>query len=180
MAGVSGEWEGGPGPAAFAGRGIVWQEIRMSSSALVFQDKTFRRIVVGSTGLGIAAMLASVAAVQIGKTRGLSFSWHWSVAVVMAVGVLWNWRFWNLIWQAQEGEVPNLKMKLGMHFAVLFALGLGTFLYPIRFVSAEYHVGISKGLVTAVLFLGTMGWLIFKLGRGFLKADEADAAESGE
>jgi hypothetical protein len=149
----------------------------MSSSALVFQDKTFRRIVVGSTGLGIAAMLASVAAVQIGKTRGLSFSWHWSVAVVMVVGALWNWRFWSLIWQAQDGQVPNLKLKLGMHFGVLFALGLGTFLYPIRFVSAEYHLGISRGLVTAVLFLGTMGWLIYKLGRGFLNGDEPEARE---
>ncbi len=117
-------------------------------------------------------MLASVAAVQIGKTRGLSFGWHWSVAVVMVAGALWNWRFWNVIWEAQDGNAPKLKLKLGMYFAILMALGLGTFLYPIRFVSAEYHLGISRGLVTAVLFLGTMGWLIYKLGRGFLNMDE--------
>jgi hypothetical protein len=131
---------------------------------------------MASTGLGIALMLASVAAVQFGKAQSLQFAWHWSIAVVMFLGAYWNWRFWKLIWKAQDAPTPGLKRNIGLAFAFLLALGLGTFLYPIRFISAEYHLPISRGLATAVLFLGTMVWLIYKLGRGFMNADEIETA----
>ena len=140
-----------------------------------FQDKLLRRIVVGSTGLGIALMLASVAAVQFGKAQSLQFAWHWSIAVVMFLGAYWNWRFWKLIWKAYDAPAANLKRNISIAFALLLALGLSTFLYPIRFISAEYHIAISRGLATAVLFLGAMGWLIYKLGRGFVNADRIES-----
>jgi hypothetical protein len=145
----------------------------------LFQDKLLRRIVVGSTGLGIALMLASVAAVQFGKAQSLQFAWHWSIAVVMFLGAFWNYRFWNLIWKAYDTPTSNLRRSITFAFAALLALGLATFLYPIRFISAEYHLAISRGLLTAVVFLGTMGWLIFKLGRGFIQADEVETAQHG-
>jgi hypothetical protein len=144
-----------------------------------FQDKLLRRIVVASTGLGIALMLASLAAVQFGKAQSLQFAWHWSIGVVMVLGAYWNRRFWKLIWQASDVPSANLKRNITIAFALLLALGLGTFLYPIRFISAEYHVPISRGLATAVLFLGTMGWLIYKLGRGFVNADAIEASHRG-
>jgi hypothetical protein len=144
-----------------------------------FQDKLLRRIVVASTGLGIALMLASLAAVQFGKAHSLQFAWHWSIAAVMVLGAYWNWRFWKLIWKTYDAPAANLKRNIIIAFALLLALGLATFLYPIRFISAEYHVPISHGLATAVLFLGTMGWLIYKLGRGFVNADEIEAAQRG-
>lgn len=129
---------------------------------------------VASTGLGISLMLASVAAVQFGKTNGLQFAWHWSIAVVMALGFYWNASFWRLIWRSYDTPGLNLRKKLLGSFAFLMAIGLATFLYPIRFVAAEYHFEISRGLITAVLFLGAMGTLIYKLGRGFMNADEIE------
>ena len=60
-------------------------------------------------------------------------------------------------------------------FAFLFVLGAATFLYPMRFVAADHHFPISRGLLTAVLFLGTMFWLIYKMGRGFMTADRVEA-----
>src|SRR5688572_25601255 len=147
------------------------------STPSFFQDKLLRRIVVASTGLGIALMLASLAAVQFGKAQSLQFAWHWSIAVVMFLGAYWNWRFWKLIWKAYDAPAANLKRNITIAFALLLALGLGTFLYPIRFISAEYHLPITRGLATAVLFLGTMGWLIYKLGRGFLECDQTETAQ---
>lgn len=146
----------------------------MSNSISLTEDKTFRRVVVGSTGLGIALMLASLAAVQFGKSNGLQFKWHWSIAVVMILGAFWNWRFWNVVWNAEEAPEGTRRRRIIVAFTFLFALGLGTFLYPMRFVASEYHLGISRGLVTAIVFLATMLWLIYKLGRGFIEADKTE------
>jgi hypothetical protein len=149
----------------------------MGSSTSLTQDKTFRRIVVGSTGLGIAFMLASLAAVQFGKAQGLQFQWHWSIALVMLLGVAWNWHFWNLLWRAQEAEDAGSRRKLMFSFAQLFALGAGTFLYPVRFVASEHQLEISYGLITALLFLVVMFWVIFKVARAFSAANEVSADE---
>jgi uncharacterized protein YacL len=138
------------------------------------QDKTFRRIVVASTGLGIGVMLASLAAVQFGKAQGLQFQWHWSIVVVMALAFYWNWRFWKVINLAQDSPGTNPRRKVLIAFTLLFALGLGTFLYPMRFVAAAHQLEISRGLATAVLFLAMMFWLIFNLGRGFIQSDATE------
>ena len=119
-------------------------------------------------------MLASVAAVQFGKANALQFAWHWSIAVVMAVGLIWNAGFWRLIWRSYDTPGLNLGGRLLGSFVFLLAIGLATFLYPIRFVAAEYHLEISRGLITALVFLGVMGWLIWKVGRGFILADQIE------
>lgn len=150
----------------------------MTSSTALIQDKIFRRIVVCSTGLGISFMLASLAAVQFGKAEGLHFKWHGSIAIVIIVGAFWNWRFWNLLWRAHDVPDSNHRRKIVTAFALLFALGLGTFLYPMRFVSTEHHLEISYGLITAVLFLVVMFGVVFKLARGFIAADQAVLATS--
>ena len=149
----------------------------MSSAPSLLHDQTLRKIMVGSSGLGIALMLASLAAVQFGKSQGLQFQWHWSIGVVMALGAVWNWRFWKVIWTAYDAPKRDYRARLARAFATLFALGVGTFLYPMRFVAADYHFPISRGLLTAVLFLGTMFWLIYKLGRGFVNADRIETEQ---
>ena len=119
-------------------------------------------------------MLASVAAVQFGKANALQFGWHWSILIVMGLGFYWNAGFWTLIWRSYDTPGLNLRKKLLGSFAFLLGIGLATFLYPIRFVAAEHHIEISRGLVTAVMFLGVMGMLIYKLGRGFVSADKIE------
>src|SRR5687767_15615053 len=149
----------------------------MSDTPSLLQDRMLRRIMVGSSGLGISLMLASLAAVQFGRTQGLQFQWHWSIVVVMGLGAFWNWRFWRVIWNAFDAPKTDFRARLVRAFAMLFALGAGTFLYPMRFVAADYHSPISRGLLTAVLFLGTMFWLIYKLGRGFVNADRIETQQ---
>jgi len=119
-------------------------------------------------------MLGSAAAVRIGKEAGLQFIWHWTIAVVALVAIVWNWRFWRVVWQLQETPDRKTKNKLGFYLGVLFLLGIGSFLYPIRFVELSYLSGIAKGLVTAVIFLGTMFWLIYKCGKGLAEIDAAE------
>jgi hypothetical protein len=140
----------------------------------LYQDRTFRRIVVASTGLGFACMFASLAAIKIGQGTGLQFTWHWSILLVAAAAIFWNSRFWRAFWEAQDGKEVRSKRKLAIHLAILVLLGIGSFLYPIRFVEQSYWSGILKGLVTAVTFLGTMIWLIYKVGKGFGEIDSVE------
>ncbi|HVK59722.1 MAG TPA: hypothetical protein VM735_13135, partial [Candidatus Kapabacteria bacterium] len=151
--------------------------VRMTNSVSMFEDKTFRRIVVGSTGLGLVFMFASLAAVQFGKNAGLEFKWHWSIAVVILVTGYWNARFWRIVWAAQENPGGTFRRKLMTSFAFLFGLGFATFLYPMRFVAPQHHLEISGGLLTAIIFLGITGMLIYKVGRAFVRADEVEAQQ---
>ena len=144
------------------------------------QDNVFRNIVVCSTGLGLACMLGSVAAIRIGKGAGLQFVWHWSILVVAAAVILWNRRFWNLVWELQETATMRMKRKLAFHLGILALLGIGSFLYPIRFIEQGYWFGISKGLLTAAAFLGTMLWLIYKCGKGFGEIDAIELERNSE
>lgn len=130
---------------------------------------------VGSTGLGLACMVSSAAAMQISKADGLQFRWHWSILLFAVAVIIWNSRFWRVIWDLQQGERESSRRKLVIHLGILSLLGIVSFLYPIRFVEQSYWSGILRGLVTAVLFLGVMLWLIYKCGKGFLEIDAIEA-----
>ena len=145
----------------------------------LLEDKLFKRIVVSSTGLGLALMVASLASIRIGKTEGLQFVWHWTILLWMAAAAVWNWRFWNVVWEVQASPTAGAKKKLAVYCGILLAIGLGAFLYPIRFIEQSYLGGISAGLLTAFSFLGTMFWIICRFGRGFLEQDETELKRTG-
>ena len=145
----------------------------MEKTAL-YQDSTFRKITAASTGFGLACMLGSAAAIRLTPGAGLQFGWHWSILIVAALAVVWNFRFWKLVWRLQEHEGGNAKQKLKFHFGVLLLIGLGTFLYPIRFIEQSHWDGILRGLVFAGAFLGTMFWLIYKCAKGFADIDKME------
>jgi hypothetical protein len=144
------------------------------------QDSVFKRIVVASTGLGLACMLASLAAIRIGRDTGLEFVWHWSILVVVAAGVFWNARFWKAVWAEQQSSTADSRRKVKVHLAVLALLGIGSFLYPIRFIEQSYWSAIARGLFTAATFLATMCWLIYKAGQMFLQIDAAELKRQSE
>jgi hypothetical protein len=139
----------------------------------LLEDKTFKRVVVFSTGLGLASMLASLAAIRIGKVEGLQFTWHWSIILWMVIATVWNWRFWNVVWLTQTEPTPERKRVLKVYCGILFLIGLAAFLYPIRFIERSYWAGVATGLATAFTFLGVMFWIIYKFGQRFFEEDEA-------
>ena len=140
----------------------------------IYQDGVFRKIVVGSTGLGLACMLGTAASVQISKGAGLEFGWHWTTIVVAAAVIFWNMRFWKLLWELQEKHSPKTRQKLSLHLVILALLGIGSFLYPIRFIEESHWDGILRGLVTAFSFIGTLLWLIYRFGKGFAEIDAVE------
>ena len=125
-------------------------------------------------------MLGAVAAIQISKDHGLQFGWHWTILVVAAAVILWNTRFWNLVWELQETAIPKTKSKLVFHLCILAVLGLGSFLYPIRYIEQSHWNGIIRGLITAITFLLTAGWLLYKSGKGLVEIDDIELKQQAE
>ena len=118
-------------------------------------------------------MVASLASIQI-SAAGVAFHWHWSLLLWVAATLIFNARTWNLVWQAQVNPSPAIKKKVAAHSAILVAIGFGSFLYPIRFIAEGYYSEVSRGLVTAVLFLGMLVFLLAKVGKGFVLQDDTE------
>ena len=132
-----------------------------------FQDSGFVRIVVGSTGLGLALMLGSLAAVQVDGSHHYQFGFNWTVPLWMIAAVYGNNRFWKSVWQAQSDPNPKNKKNAVINAGVLAALAIGAFLYPLRFIEAGNLWAVARGLVTAVIFLSILGTFIYQIGRAF-------------
>jgi hypothetical protein len=145
----------------------------MKNTAL-FQDPALRRIIVVSTGLAFGAMLGSLAAFRMGHGGALQLRWHWSTLGAMAIVAFWNSRFWRAVWETQDHPSRKATRHLFFYLIALVLLGIGSFLYPIQFVEQSYRNGILKGVLTAAVFLGTLGWLIFTIGKAFGSADSAE------
>ncbi|MGV3773141.1 MAG: hypothetical protein ACO1QB_09590 [Verrucomicrobiales bacterium] len=147
---------------------------------IFYEDSTFRSIVVFSTGLGVAFLLGSLASIGMNNGGGFQFRWSWSILAVIAAGALWNWRFWKLIWAKLEQPEQKGIGKLIFHVSMLALLGFGSFLYPLRFADAANWFSISKGLVTAILFLSITFWFIYKFGRIFVDMDKVEMKSQGQ
>src|SRR3954449_10151520 len=108
----------------------------------LFDEPSFRRIVVGSTGLGLALMFASLASIRMNNSAGLQFTWHWTILLWMIAAAIWNWRFWTVVWRAVANPTPAAKRKLFLYMATLAGFGIGAFLYPIQFIERSHLNGI--------------------------------------
>ena len=101
------------------------------------QDPIFVQIVVSSTGLGLALMLGSLAAVKFTDANRLQFGWNWFIPMWMTVAVIGNQRFWKAVWQAQNDPTPKAKKRLTIHSALLVALAIVRPIDPARGPSAN-------------------------------------------
>ncbi len=131
-----------------------------------YQDKLFRRIAMGSTGIGFASMVGSLASLNLGTRSNFQFTWHWTILLWMGAAALFNWRLWNALWQYQGHPNPKTKSRLIIFSAGTIILGVGSFLYPIRFIASSNYGAILRGLLTGVFFLGVIAVILVSIARG--------------
>jgi cation transport ATPase len=133
-------------------------------------DRQFRRLLILATSLALAVMIASVGSIRT-SGAGLQFVWHWSVLIWSLLGALCAWPFWRLVWAVQDRPSPRNKLRLVLFCALMFALGLAGFLYPLRYAAPAYRSDLIEGLIAAVLVLAAGGAMLYVLGRAFSRAD---------
>ncbi len=132
-----------------------------------------------STGLAFAAGFGTLAALNTEGNHGMQFTWHWTVIPWMVVGALGNWRLWVFLLESEGNLSAQGKKKFFIYCGLLASVGLGAFLYPIRFVDQSRFGDLAQGLVAAAGVLSAMGWMIHQLGRAFAKADSIELAHHG-
>ena len=137
-------------------------------------DRVFRRFVVGATALALGAILGSAAALRRTGPDGVGFAWSWAVLAWGAGAAACAWPFWHLVWAVQENPTRRTKILLVCWCAVLLVLGLGAFLYPIRFISPTYRNDVLVGLVVAVFVLAAGAGMLYGLARAFTR-DESES-----
>lgn len=140
----------------------------------LFEQKLFRTIVVGGTGLTLAVMLGSLALIKGHDQSGFQWGWSsWSI-LLFAGAILFNRSFWSAVFRAGTNPSPANKAKVVYHVFGLIVLGVGAFLYPIRFLGHENYIAIARGLFTAVTFLGGVVVLLYKVGQGLFARELKD------
>jgi hypothetical protein len=134
-------------------------------------DTTFKRLVVGATGLALAFVVGSAASLERTGPEEVRFAWHWSILPWSLGAGFCVWPFWRLVWSLQERPTRKGKLRLGLYCALLLIIGLAAFLYPSRFGSAVYRSDAFRGLALAGAFLAAGAGLLFALSRALARAD---------
>lgn len=136
----------------------------------------FRRFVSAGAAAGAAGMCGSLAMLTCGD-QGFEFHWKPVVPVAAAGGAAVAWLFWRIVFGLVDRAVEPTAARrtLWTAVAVLMAMALAAFLYPIRCVSAEVRGDVLIGLAAAVAVLSAAGWALRSLVRAFEKASDEDA-----
>lgn len=137
------------------------------------KESSFRKVMVWSTGLGLAALFGSMAALRPGDGRWLQFGWNWMILVWAVAAWLLNGRWWAAVLEMQDRPNPESRKRLLRYSVLLGLLGLAAFLYPIRFAAGEHYRALTEGLIKAVAALSFVGWMLYRTGRLLVAQDAA-------
>jgi hypothetical protein len=141
----------------------------MQTTDTLFDQKPVRAITVGGTGLTLGVMLGSLGALTGHGSSGFIFEWRWWSVVGFLIGFAWNVRVWNIVWKVQANPTAANKSVLGKHLLITALIGLGAFLYPIRFVAGANYLQLAHGLSLAAVALTGVGTMIYSIGRALAK-----------
>ncbi len=124
-------------------------------------DSGFKAVVVGSSALGIGTLMASLTVLEP-TDHGFEFRWSPYVPLTFLIGALLAWAYWRLIFKLASRESDPVRSARRLKQAVvgLLALGVLTFLYPLRFVAEERRTDVLIGLGTAIIALSGVGWMV--------------------
>jgi hypothetical protein len=133
-----------------------------SESSDATSERAFMRVAASSLILGFACLAGTMESLRSG-TAGFYFTISTFTFVAAAMGAGFCLLCWKLMligrWPARIGA------------ALLMVSGVGSFLYPIRFVRPEQRWQIAQGLAVAVCAISFGATLLWRLKRFFDRDD---------
>ena len=144
----------------------------------LFEQPLFRTVVVGITSLTLAIMFGSLAFVTGRDTSGFQWGWSWWGLVWFIGEIFVALSFWRAVSRLQMEPSDKNKAKLIYRGFGLFLFGVGSLLYPLRFFEQEYYFSAARGLFTAILFLGSVVVMLFRIGQGLFAKELSDGQSS--
>jgi hypothetical protein len=133
------------------------------------------RVVTGSTALGFGCMFASLEALRPSPT-GFSFEFSLRTVIAFVCGGAWVFPFWRFLFKNSQVSGRKLTIIWVGGLVALAVLGIGAFLYPLRFVPKERLPEIRTGLITAFFALSGVVGLLWGAKR-FMDSDEKQERE---
>jgi hypothetical protein len=127
-------------------------------------------IFTASTALAFGCMAATLEALRP-DTAGFSFQVTYKTLLAFVAGAAIAFPLWRFILCGNRLGRRNRSLTTGMLVALLMILGVGAFLYPLRFVPRSKWPEIRVGLLTAVCALSGVAGLLWGVKR-FVDSDE--------
>jgi hypothetical protein len=125
-----------------------------------------------ATALAFGCMLATVEALRP-DSAGFSFEVSYKTLIAFVAGGAIAFPLWRIILNGTKLGQRNLSLATGAMVVILLVLGVGAFLYPLRFVPRDKWPEIRTGLITAVCALSGVACLLWGVKR-FVDADEKE------
>lgn len=116
------------------------------------------RIIVGALSLAYAALLASLEALR-SKPTGFSFDVSWATLLAFFMGAALAVPAFQIIFGSRRRRLRLAALVL------MVAIGLASFLYPLRFVPGDNLPAVLFGMfagVCTVSLVGVFLWLVRK------------------
>ena len=82
------------------------------------------------------------------------------------------------VFRVQQESTHANKASVVYHVFGLLVLGVGAFLYPVRFLGQQHYFEIARGLFTAFVFLGSVVVMLYKVGQGLFAKELEDGKAS--
>jgi len=133
-------------------------------------ERDVMRIMISGTAVAFGFLAASLQALRP-NPAGFTFQVSLLTFLAFAVGVGIVFVFWKIILN-RSGGARQKSLRFWAELLLLF-LGMGAFLYPLRFVPAEKLPEMLTGLITAACALSLMACLLVMMGR-FLESDDRE------
>lgn len=128
-----------------------------------------------STALAFGCMLASLESLRP-DSAGFHFEPSYKTLIAFVAGAAIAFPLWRLILNGTRLGQRNLSLATGLMVVVLLVLGVGAFLYPLRYVPRDKWPEIRTGLITAACALSGVACLLWGVKR-FVDSDEKSEEE---
>lgn len=134
-------------------------------------DRLFFGIVSYSSALAFGAVFASLEALG---NSAFGFTFHVSIwtAVAGFIGTALALGYWKIVSLDTAAESHGLLRTASI---IMVIMGVGAFLYPLRFIATDALLEIARGLAAAVVALSAVGIMLLRIKK-FLDQDSARTA----
>ena len=136
-------------------------------------DVLFRRMVIISTALSLAAIYGWLACFDRQPNGDLYFHCRWNGLLWIFIGLGSSWYFWQKVWPPEH--VPAAARKEVIKgSAALIAPALWWAIFPLRFLSGQHFWDVVIGLAAAATVLTFGAWMVIRLINAFERSDRED------
>jgi hypothetical protein len=137
-------------------------------------DVRFRRIMVISTALSMAAAYGWLAGFARQPDGDLAFQWRWLILLWALIGFATTVYFWRKAWPL-PGQPEATRKDIVQSSVVVILPGLWWLALPLRSLSGQHAHQVIEGLIAAAIVLSFGAFMVIRLGKGFEEEDSVNS-----